>query len=161
MAEFFTKSELTRSDVAKTRGIDNTPTPEVSAALDALMWNVLDPIRRMWGHPIIVNSGYRCPEVKRGSQRLRNVATHERRGGGHHGWRPGEKQGTVLHDRTLRHPVRSTDRRKELPLDSRFVPPERTSKRITPLNYGSSNNNHECAKSYHAHVRNYERRHRK
>lgn len=63
MAEFFTKSELTRSDTARIRGVDNTPTPEASAALDALMWNVLDPIRRMWGKPIIVNSGYRCPEL--------------------------------------------------------------------------------------------------
>lgn len=63
MAEFFTKLELTRSDTARIRGIDNTPTPEASAALDALMWNVLDPIRRMWGKPIIVNSGYRCPKL--------------------------------------------------------------------------------------------------
>lgn len=63
MAEFFTESELTRSDTARIRGIDNTPTPEASAALDALMWNVLDPIRRMWGKPIIVNSGYRCPKL--------------------------------------------------------------------------------------------------
>lgn len=63
MAEFFTKSELTRSDTARIRGIDNTPTPEASDALDALMWNVLDPIRRMWGKPIIVNSGYRCPKL--------------------------------------------------------------------------------------------------
>ena len=63
MAEFFTRSELTYSEVAKERGIDNTPTPEAFAALDALMWNVLDPIRRMWGHPISVNSGYRCPKL--------------------------------------------------------------------------------------------------
>lgn len=63
MAEFFTKSELTRSDTAQTLKIDNTPTPEALAALDALMWNVLDPIRRMWGKPIIVNSGYRCPKL--------------------------------------------------------------------------------------------------
>ena len=63
MAEFFTRSELTYSEVAKERGIDNTPTPEALAALDALMWNVLDPIRRMWGHPISVNSGYRCPKL--------------------------------------------------------------------------------------------------
>ena len=63
MAEFFTKSELTRSDTARIRRIDNTPTPEASAALDALMWNVLDPIRRIWGRPIIVNSGYRCPKL--------------------------------------------------------------------------------------------------
>lgn len=63
MAEFFTKSELTRSDTARIRRIDNTPTPEASAALDALMWNVLDPIRRMWRRPIIVNSGYRCPKL--------------------------------------------------------------------------------------------------
>lgn len=63
MAEFFTKSELTRSDTARILKIDNTPTPEASAALDALMWNVLDLIRRMWGKPIIVNSGYRCPKL--------------------------------------------------------------------------------------------------
>lgn len=63
MAEFFTKSELTRSDTARILKIDNTPTPEASAALDALMWDVLDPIRRMWGKPIIVNSGYRCPKL--------------------------------------------------------------------------------------------------
>ena len=63
MAEFFTRSELTYSEVAKERGIDNTPTPEALAALDALMWNVLDPIRRMWGHPISVISGYRCPKL--------------------------------------------------------------------------------------------------
>lgn len=63
MAEFFTKSELTRSDTARAQGIDNTPTPEASVALDALMWNVLDPIRRMWGHPISINSGYRCPKL--------------------------------------------------------------------------------------------------
>lgn len=63
MAEFFTKSELTRSDTARILKIDNTPTPEALAALDALMWNVLDPIRRMWGKPIIVNSGYRCPKL--------------------------------------------------------------------------------------------------
>ncbi|WP_417007115.1 D-Ala-D-Ala carboxypeptidase family metallohydrolase [Alistipes putredinis] len=63
MAEFFTKSELTRSDTARILKIDNTPTPEASAALDALMWNALDPIRRMWGKPIIVNSGYRCPKL--------------------------------------------------------------------------------------------------
>lgn len=63
MAEFFTKSELTRSDTARILKIDNTPTPEASAALDALMWNVLDPIRRIWGKPIIVNSGYRCPKL--------------------------------------------------------------------------------------------------
>ena len=63
MAELFTKSELTRSDTARIRGIDNIPTPEASAALDALMWNVLNPIRRMWEKPIIVNSGYRCPKL--------------------------------------------------------------------------------------------------
>ena len=63
MSEFFTKSELTRSDTARILKIDNTPTPEALAALDALMWNVLDPIRRMWGKPIIVNSGYRCPKL--------------------------------------------------------------------------------------------------
>lgn len=87
MAEFFTKSELTRSDTARILKIDNTPTPEASAALDALMWNVLDPIRRMWGKPIIVNSGYRCPKLNAAvggsatSQHMKGEATDITAGG--------------------------------------------------------------------------------
>lgn len=60
---YFTINELTRSATAKKLGIDNTPTPAVRANLEALVVNCLDPVRTIYGRPIIVTSGYRCPEL--------------------------------------------------------------------------------------------------
>lgn len=40
----FTIPELTRSDTAQRRGIDNTPTPEAVKNLTALVDNVLDTL---------------------------------------------------------------------------------------------------------------------
>ena len=60
---YFTVDELTRSATAKARGIDNTPTPEIRAKLQTLITECLDPIRRIYGKPIIVSSGYRCPAL--------------------------------------------------------------------------------------------------
>lgn len=59
--KYFTIEELTRSDTAEEHGIDNTPTPEEEKKLVALIENVLDPLREMYGGPITVNSGYRGP----------------------------------------------------------------------------------------------------
>lgn len=61
--QYFTISELTRSAKATANHIDNTPSPEIRAKLEALIVNCLDPIRRIYGRPIIVSSGYRCPEL--------------------------------------------------------------------------------------------------
>ena len=61
--QYFTIRELTRSSTAQSRGIDNTPTPEIRAKLETLITNCLDPIRRIYGKPIIVSSGYRCPAL--------------------------------------------------------------------------------------------------
>lgn len=55
--------ELTKSSMADKLGIDNTPTTEVSVALSNLVTHVLDPLREMYGKPITVNSGYRCPQL--------------------------------------------------------------------------------------------------
>lgn len=60
---YFTISELTRSATAQSRGIDNTPTPAVRAKLQDLITNCLNPIRRLYGRPIIVSSGYRSPQL--------------------------------------------------------------------------------------------------
>ena len=57
--QYFTISELTRSSTAQSQGIDNTPTPAIRAKLETLITNCLDPIRRIYGRPIIVSSGYR------------------------------------------------------------------------------------------------------
>lgn len=65
MMEFFTLHELSRSAAAARLHIDNTPTAEARDNLTALTENVLDPLRRAWGRPIHVNSGYRCAAVNR------------------------------------------------------------------------------------------------
>lgn len=61
--QYFTINELTASNTAQARGIDNTPNAKTQASLTQLIENVLDPVRRIWGRPITVNSGYRCPAL--------------------------------------------------------------------------------------------------
>lgn len=61
--EFFTIEELTRSATAEAKKIDNTPTREAEANIVALIDNVLDPLRRAYGNPITVTSGYRSPKL--------------------------------------------------------------------------------------------------
>ena len=63
--KYFTIQELTISNTAERKGIDNTPDQKAAAALTALVANVLDPLREAWGKPIVVNSGYRCPKLNR------------------------------------------------------------------------------------------------
>ena len=59
MGKYFTINELTKSSTAQRLHIDNNPTQEVKDNLNALIDNVLDPLRELYGKPIIVNSGYR------------------------------------------------------------------------------------------------------
>lgn len=63
--KYFTIKELTKSSTAEAKGIDNTPTQDVERNLTALVDNVLDPLRAIYGKPITVNSGYRCPELNK------------------------------------------------------------------------------------------------
>jgi len=57
--KYFTIKELTHSDTATARGIDNTPTEEAVKHLTLLIERLLDPLREAWGKPIKVTSGYR------------------------------------------------------------------------------------------------------
>ena len=59
MGKYFTINELTKSSTAQRLHINNNPTQEVKDNLNALIDNVLDPLRELYGKPIIVNSGYR------------------------------------------------------------------------------------------------------
>lgn len=61
--KYFTIKELTASDTAKAKGIDNTPNSAVVMNLQELVHKVLDPLREAWGRPLHVNSGYRCPKL--------------------------------------------------------------------------------------------------
>lgn len=63
--KYFFQYEFTRSETARAKGIDNTPTKEAEANIEALVDNVLDPLREAWGGPITVTSGYRCPELNK------------------------------------------------------------------------------------------------
>lgn len=63
--KYFTIKELTKSATAEAKKLDNTPTKEAEQNLTTLVDKVLDPLREMYGKPIIVTSGYRSPEVNR------------------------------------------------------------------------------------------------
>lgn len=63
--KYFSIKELCASNTAKLKNIDNTPTPGIEKNLEALIRNVLDPLREAWGRPITVNSGYRSPELNK------------------------------------------------------------------------------------------------
>jgi len=58
----FTLEELTQSEMAERKGLDNTPNADVKANLVRLA-KFLEEIRRVLGRPIMVNSAYRSPEV--------------------------------------------------------------------------------------------------
>lgn len=63
--KYFTIKELSHSDTAVARGIDNYPTAEAIHNLTKLVENVLDPLREKYGKPIRVNSGYRSAILNR------------------------------------------------------------------------------------------------
>lgn len=77
---YFTIDELCKSDTARARGIDNTPSAEIVKNLTQLVDKVLDPLRKSWGSPLRVNSGYRCPALNKavggatGSHHVRGMA---------------------------------------------------------------------------------------
>ena len=60
-ASYFKFSELTASATAERLAIDNTPPRAAQQMLTVLVEQLLDPIRRRYGAPIIVTSGFRCP----------------------------------------------------------------------------------------------------
>ena len=63
LSEHFKLSEFTRSATATARKIDNTPSQEVISNLKVLCQNVLEPLRAFAQQPIIISSGYRCPQL--------------------------------------------------------------------------------------------------
>lgn len=61
--KFFTLDEMVASDTAQRKSISNTPTPEIVDNLDRLVVSLLDPIRELWGEPLIISSGFRTQQV--------------------------------------------------------------------------------------------------
>lgn len=62
MENYFTFKELTKTNHSE---IDNSATPEVLDNLTQLRDNILNPLRELYGKPIYINSGYRCPELNK------------------------------------------------------------------------------------------------
>ena len=61
----FTFQEFERSDTAARLKIDNRMPELVEAHVVELVDILLDPLREAWGGPLVVTSGYRCPELNK------------------------------------------------------------------------------------------------
>ena len=59
----FSLKELTASQTAERKGIDNTPSTEHQENLKSLCEMILQPIRDHFGKVVSVSSGYRSPEL--------------------------------------------------------------------------------------------------
>ena len=59
----FSLNELTKSQTAERKGIDNTPRAEHQENLRSLCTHVLQPIRDHFSRVVSVSSGYRSPEL--------------------------------------------------------------------------------------------------
>jgi hypothetical protein len=63
LSEHLDLAEVVKSDSAKRRGISNMPTPEHLENFKKLAVNVFEPIRKHFGVPIHISSGYRSKEL--------------------------------------------------------------------------------------------------
>lgn len=63
LSEHFTLEEMTYSETAIRRGIDNTPDETCVNNLKSLCENVLEPLRTKLGKPLKITSGYRCRQL--------------------------------------------------------------------------------------------------
>ena len=59
----FSLAELTKSQTATRKGIDNKPTLEHIENLTELCVQILEPTRRNFSKPIVITSGYRSEEL--------------------------------------------------------------------------------------------------
>ena len=59
----FSLSELTKSQTAERKGIDNTPSAEHQDNLKSLCTAILQPIRDHFSRVVTISSGYRSPEL--------------------------------------------------------------------------------------------------
>ena len=63
LSKNFNLVELTKSQTATRKGIDNTPSAEHQANLQSLCACILQPVRAHFGKVVTVSSGYRSPEL--------------------------------------------------------------------------------------------------
>ena len=63
LTENFSLVELTKSQTAERKGIDNTPSTEHQENLKSLCTHVLQPVRDHFSKVVTISSGYRSPEL--------------------------------------------------------------------------------------------------
>ena len=63
LSENFSLNELTKSQTATRKGIDNTPSGDEKENLKSLSIHILQKIRNHYERPVRVTSGYRSPEL--------------------------------------------------------------------------------------------------
>lgn len=64
MARWFSNREFERSTTAEELGIDNRVPAELRESADYTLGR-LDEIREGYGKPIVITSGYRCPQLNK------------------------------------------------------------------------------------------------
>lgn len=75
ISENFSYSEFEKSDTAARMHIPNAiTTAAIRDSIQALVLDVLQPLRTAWGKPLVINSGYRCPEL---NEAVGGVATSQ------------------------------------------------------------------------------------
>ena len=63
LTEHFNLIEFERSSTAQANGIDNSVPSQFVPVLQQLCKECLEPLRAFAGQPIIIGSGYRCPQL--------------------------------------------------------------------------------------------------
>jgi hypothetical protein len=63
ISKHLTLAEVSRSETAKRKGINNTPSGEHLANFKLLAEKIFEPIREHFGVPILISSGYRSKEL--------------------------------------------------------------------------------------------------
>jgi hypothetical protein len=65
LSKYVSLAEVTRSDTAKRKGIDNSPTAEHLENLKVISEEVFDKVRDYFGVPIFISSGYRSAALNK------------------------------------------------------------------------------------------------
>jgi putative chitinase len=63
LSEHFNLKEFTKSETAIRKRIDNTPNAEHASNLKNVCEKILEPVRKHFGKPVRINSGYRGPAL--------------------------------------------------------------------------------------------------
>ena len=65
LSKYVSLAEVTRSDTAKRKGIDNSPTAEHLENLKVISEEVFDKVREYFGVPLFISSGYRSAALNK------------------------------------------------------------------------------------------------